>query len=88
MKVVVLKVGNSKSSSHGGVYKRCIFKDISIDSVGKEYIFDCYSEHSNSKRFWPYLKEQALFDGVDVIEYNGKKVINGNNDFHYCGQRH
>jgi hypothetical protein len=88
MKAIIVKVQSIKTSRHGGKYQRAIFKDITLDSIEKEYTFDCYHNHTASARFIPYLKEQAMFDNVDVIEYNGKKVISGNSNFKYLGQRH
>ena len=88
MKGIVLNVGKQKRSFHGGIYIRALFKDISENSKGEKYLFDCYLEHSRSARFLPCLKEQAIFDNLDVIDYKGKKVVSGNSNFQYLGQRH
>lgn len=82
MKAIVLKVDPPKQSRHGGVFQRSVFKDL---DTGKEYIFDCYHNHSQSKRFLPYLKPQAIFDNLNIVR---DKFINGCCDFIYLGQRH
>lgn len=87
MKAIIIKVSNERKSRHGGIYKRAIFKNISDDSKGEQFIFDCYYEHTKSRRFLPYLKNQAIFDNLNTIEYNNKTVINGNCNFTYLGQR-
>ena len=86
--MIVVKVGQQRTSFHGGIYKRCMFKDISENSIGTTYIFDCYLEHTRSARFWPYIKEQAMFDNINVRRYNNKNVVDGESEFRYLGQRH
>ena len=88
MKAIITKVQTIKSSKHGGKYIRAFFKDISIGSQEIQYSFDCYLSHTNSARFLPYLKCQAMFDNINIIEWNGKKVVNGNCNFQYIGMRH
>lgn len=88
MKGLIVKVGPLQSSFHGGLYKRVLVKNIDKGSKEEAYIFDCYLNHSKSSRFLPYLKPQAILDNLSIIQWNNKKVIDGNSDFKYLGQRH
>jgi len=82
MKAIIVKVGEKKKSMHGGIYQRCVFKDL---NDGKQYIFDCYHNHEKSARFIPYLKEQNILDNLTVID---GKYINGYSNFTFLKNRH
>lgn len=88
MKGVVSIVEKQKKSKHGGIYIRAIIKDITQGVKGMNYTFDCYLQNTKSARFLPYLKPQAIFDNLDIINWKGRNVVSGNSQFIYLGQRH
>lgn len=81
MKVILLKISESKKSKHGGVYKRCFFKN----TDNKSFFLDVYDSHTLSKRWLPFLKVEAMFENVNIFT---KNIIDGTSNFKYIGQRH
>ena len=83
MKAVITKIGEKKLSKHGGIYQRVFFRSFDDE---KSYFLDVYDSHPASKRWKPYIKEQAMFDIVNIVK--GTKYIDGYSPFIYKGQRH
>jgi hypothetical protein len=75
MRVILTKIGSRKESKHGSFYIRCFFKCLDCN---KYYRLDVYDGHSNSRRWMPFLKEQGIFDNVNVFKNN---IIDGNSKF-------
>ena len=88
MKAIIVKVGEKKTSRHGGIYQRVVFKDITEGSKGKQFTFDCYHNHIASARFIPYIALQNMFDNITTVIHNEREVINGCCDFKFLGARH
>ncbi len=82
MKAIITKINPPKISKYGGEYHRVFFKSFKDE---KTYILDVYPSHYASKRFVPYIKEQAVFHGLEI--YIGK-FISGNSNFTFIGIRH
>lgn len=82
MRVIVMKIGPEKPSKHGGTYRRVIFRGVEDN---KSYRLDLYHNNEYSRRWAPYIREQAIFDKVSLFKGN---IINGKGDFVYLGQRH
>lgn len=80
MKVILIKKDKEKLSSYGGKYIRVYFKDMN----NKSYFLDVYFNHILSKRWIPFLKEQALFDNVNTFK---SSIIDGTSNFIYLGQK-
>lgn len=78
MKGIITKIDKKRQSSHGGHYIRVYFK---CDD-NKSYRLDVYNNHTSSKRWIPYIKEQAFFSGLTIFKEN---IINGLCDFNYHG---
>lgn len=82
MKYIITQINEKKPSKHGGYYYRVFFKCLENEQT---YILDAYEKHHTYKKWAPYLKEQAMFNIVNVL--NGK-YIDGYSPFIYLGQRH
>jgi len=82
-KAILLKVYKEKPSKYGGSYIRTIWKDL-YDN--EKLIFDCKLDHFASKRFLPYLKEQAILSNLNIIKTQmGVRYIDGKSDFKFHG---
>ena len=79
MKAILTKIDPPKISKHGGEYTRVFFKSI---PENKTYRLDVYTNHTQSNRFLPFLKSQAIFDGLEIYKGN---IINGCCNFRYLG---
>lgn len=79
MKAIITKIQPAKKSKHGGMYNRVFFKSFEDN---KHYRLDIYENHPLSRRFYPYLKEQAIFDNLLIYKAN---IINGTSSFRYLG---
>lgn len=75
--VILIKIGPKKTSKHGSWYIRCLFKCI---ETNKTYRLDVYEGHSESKRWLPFLKEQAVFSNVKIYKDN---IIDGRSNFNF-----
>lgn len=78
MNGIIVKIDQKRPSSKGGYYTRVYFK---CDD-NKSYRLDVYDNHDLSKRWFPYIKEQAYFSGLNIFKDN---IINGCCDFTYLG---
>jgi hypothetical protein len=79
MRVILLSKQLPRGSRHGGTYIRCVF--MNLETLAK-YKLDVYDQHSGSKRWLPYLKEQAIFDNVSL---HSPGFIDGNSNFTFIG---
>lgn len=77
MEVIITKIDNKRQSKHGSWYIRCYFKCIENN---KSYRLDVYENHTNSRKWLPYLKEQAIFCNVEIYKNN---IIDGNSNFNF-----
>lgn len=82
MKAIIMKIGKPKVARLGGTYIRVIFRGLDDN---KSYRLDVYDNHSASIKWKPYLKEQAVFDRVQIFKDN---IIDGTSNFLYLGLRH
>lgn len=79
MRAILIKFSERKLSTHGGYYVRCHFKSI---PENKSLLLDVYENHTASKRFIPYIKQQAVFDNLVIFK---KNIISGNSNFTFLG---
>lgn len=79
MKAILTKINKPKMSRHGGEYTRVFFKSI---PENKTYRLDVYANHTLSNRFIPFLKTQAMFDGLEIYKDD---IINGCCNFNFLG---
>jgi hypothetical protein len=79
MKAILTKIDNPRLSKHGGEFTRVYFKSI---PENKTYRLDVYTNHTLSSRFIPFLKSQAMFEGLEIYKDN---IINGCSNFKFIG---
>lgn len=79
MKIILTKIDHKRQSKHGSFYIRCYFKGIEDN---KSYRLDVYENHSKSKRWFPFIKEQAMFENVFIYKGN---ILDGNSNFKFIG---
>ena len=79
MRAIITKIQPAKDSKHGGKYIRVFFKSFEDN---KSYRLDAYEKHPLSKRFYPYIIEQAVFDNLSVYKSN---IIDGKSNFIFLG---
>lgn len=85
--ILIIKIGPEKPSKFKGTYRRCIVKDITPDSsrLTKDFIFDVTDQIPNSSKWIGYLKEQAMFNNINVIKVNETICVDSNSNFNYLG---
>lgn len=79
MEVIITKIDSKRQSKYGSWYIRCYFKDTKFN---KSYRLDVYEYHDKSRRWLPYIKEQAIFENVDIFKSN---ILDGTSNFIYKG---
>ena len=79
MKAIITKVDCRRVSKHGGFYRRVYFKSFENN---KTYLLDVYENNTYSNRFTPFIKEQAIFDNLDIFK---GLIISGKSNFKYLG---
>lgn len=81
MRLIVLSISNPKPYRTICTQQKVVF----IDGNNKRYKLTIYSNDAFSIRWIPFIKPQAVFDGVDILPETN--VINRKSNFKYVGQR-
>jgi hypothetical protein len=77
MEAIITKIDPKRKSKHGSWYIRTYFKSLENN---KSYYLDVYEAHDKSRRWLPYLKEQAIFSNIKIYKNN---IIDGNSNFNF-----
>lgn len=83
MNLFLISISDWTPSRKGGRFKTCLFKNLDDRKDRSTYTLYVYENHSESKRFLPYLVLGTIFQNMEI--FKGKKlsgyskfIVNGN----------
>lgn len=83
MKLFLISVSDWLPARKGGQFKTCLFKNYEDSNDKNTYTLYVYENHSESKRFFPYLEIGTIFGNMDIFE---NKKLSGYSNFTLHGK--